>query len=141
MGEPGRDTSGVTTRVIVLYVREHGGGQAVAALLARARETRSADEHGWSSYEQKIRLFRAAVEVLGGPGRGPADRAVQAAVPHRPGRLWDRLLLPGAPPAVSGGRAIVQFGQTMGLTTVAEGVETADQAAVLRELGCGYGQG
>jgi EAL domain-containing protein (putative c-di-GMP-specific phosphodiesterase class I) len=37
--------------------------------------------------------------------------------------------------------AIVQLGQTMGLATVAEGVETADQAAVLRELGCGYGQG
>ena len=46
MGEPGRDTSGVTTRVIVLYV----------------------SEHGWSSYEQKLRLFRAAVEVLGDPG-------------------------------------------------------------------------
>ncbi len=71
MGEPGRETSGVTTRVIVLYVREHGGDQAVAALLERAGETRSADElldeHGWSSYEQKIRLFRAAVEVLGDP--------------------------------------------------------------------------
>jgi EAL domain-containing protein (putative c-di-GMP-specific phosphodiesterase class I) len=38
-------------------------------------------------------------------------------------------------------RAIVQLGQTMGLATVAEGVETADQAVVLRELGCGYGQG
>jgi EAL domain-containing protein (putative c-di-GMP-specific phosphodiesterase class I) len=38
-------------------------------------------------------------------------------------------------------RAIVQLGQTMGLATVAEGVETAGQAAVLRELGCGYGQG
>lgn len=71
MGEPGRDTSGVTTRVIVLYVSEHGGDQAVAALLERAGETRSAaellDEHGWSSYEQKLRLFRAAVEVLGDP--------------------------------------------------------------------------
>jgi diguanylate cyclase (GGDEF)-like protein len=38
-------------------------------------------------------------------------------------------------------RAIIQLGQTMGLATVAEGVETATQAAVLRELGCGYGQG
>jgi predicted signal transduction protein with EAL and GGDEF domain len=38
-------------------------------------------------------------------------------------------------------RAIVQLGQTMGLATVAEGVETADQAQLLRELGCGYGQG
>ena len=26
------------------------------------------DEHGWSSYEQKVRLVRAAVAVLGDPG-------------------------------------------------------------------------
>jgi diguanylate cyclase (GGDEF)-like protein len=38
-------------------------------------------------------------------------------------------------------RAIVQLGQAMGLATVAEGIETAEQAAVLRQLGCGYGQG
>ena len=38
-------------------------------------------------------------------------------------------------------RAIVQLGQAMGLATVAEGIETAEQAAVLRDLGCGYGQG
>jgi diguanylate cyclase len=35
----------------------------------------------------------------------------------------------------------VQLGQGMGLATVAEGIETAEQAAVLRQLGCGYGQG
>jgi diguanylate cyclase (GGDEF)-like protein len=72
MGEPGRDTSGVTTRVVVLYVRQHGGDRAVAAMLKYAGETRGVeellDEHGWSSYEQKIRLFRAAVAVLGDPG-------------------------------------------------------------------------
>ena len=38
-------------------------------------------------------------------------------------------------------RAIVQLGQAMGLATVAEGIETAEQAAVLGQLGCGYGQG
>jgi diguanylate cyclase (GGDEF)-like protein len=72
MGEARRDTSGVTTRVVVLYVRQHGGDHAVAAMLEHAGETRSVDdlldEHGWSSYEQKIRLFKAAVEVLGDPG-------------------------------------------------------------------------
>jgi len=72
MGEPVRDTSGVTTRVVVLYVREHGGDEAVRAMLEHAGETRSVeellDEHGWSTYAQKIRLFRAAAEVLGDPG-------------------------------------------------------------------------
>jgi diguanylate cyclase (GGDEF)-like protein/PAS domain S-box-containing protein len=38
-------------------------------------------------------------------------------------------------------RAIVTLGQTLGLETVAEGVETAEQLAALRELGCQLGQG
>jgi EAL domain-containing protein (putative c-di-GMP-specific phosphodiesterase class I) len=38
-------------------------------------------------------------------------------------------------------RAIVKLGQTLGLETVAEGVETAEQLACLRELGCQLGQG
>jgi hypothetical protein len=32
--------------------------------------------------------------------------------------------------------AVVRLGQTLGLTTVAEGVETAEQLAAFRELGC-----
>ena len=71
MADTGRETSGATTRVVVLYVKQHGGDRAVAALLERAGETRSVDElldeHGWSSYEQKIRLFRAATDVLSDP--------------------------------------------------------------------------
>jgi diguanylate cyclase (GGDEF)-like protein len=38
-------------------------------------------------------------------------------------------------------RAIVQIGHTMGLDTIAEGIETAEQAEVLQQLGCRYGQG
>jgi hypothetical protein len=71
MADSGRETSGATTRVVLLYVKEHGGDRAVSALLERAGETRSVDElldeHGWSSYEQKIRLFRAATDVLDDP--------------------------------------------------------------------------
>jgi diguanylate cyclase (GGDEF)-like protein len=37
--------------------------------------------------------------------------------------------------------AIVAFSQTMGLDTVAEGIETEDQAVVLRQMGCTLGQG
>lgn len=37
--------------------------------------------------------------------------------------------------------AVVGLGHSLGLTTVAEGVETEDVAALLRELGCDVGQG
>ena len=38
-------------------------------------------------------------------------------------------------------RAIVAMGRSMGMATVAEGIETAEQAASMRALGCTYGQG
>ena len=38
-------------------------------------------------------------------------------------------------------RGILTLGQTLGLETVAEGIETAEQLAALRELGCQLGQG
>jgi diguanylate cyclase (GGDEF)-like protein len=38
-------------------------------------------------------------------------------------------------------RAIIKLGQTLGLTMVAEGVEHAEQAARLGELGCDFAQG
>jgi diguanylate cyclase (GGDEF)-like protein/PAS domain S-box-containing protein len=37
--------------------------------------------------------------------------------------------------------AVSQIGQTLDLETIAEGVETAEQAELLREYGCPYGQG
>jgi EAL domain-containing protein (putative c-di-GMP-specific phosphodiesterase class I) len=38
-------------------------------------------------------------------------------------------------------RSIVSVGRNLGKQLVAEGVENAEQAALLRELGCDYGQG
>ncbi len=38
-------------------------------------------------------------------------------------------------------RAIVAMGRSMNMATVAEGIETAEQAASMRALGCTYGQG
>lgn len=38
-------------------------------------------------------------------------------------------------------RAVIQLAHALGMDVVAEGVEAADQAAVLGELGCEYGQG
>ena len=37
--------------------------------------------------------------------------------------------------------AMVALGQSLGLSVVAEGVETTEQAELLRQIGCGYGQG
>lgn len=38
-------------------------------------------------------------------------------------------------------RAVVSLGHALRLSTVAEGVETAEQAQYLRDIGCDYGQG
>jgi diguanylate cyclase (GGDEF)-like protein/PAS domain S-box-containing protein len=38
-------------------------------------------------------------------------------------------------------RAIVTLGQTLGLETIAEGIETVEQLAAVRQLGCQIGQG
>jgi EAL domain-containing protein (putative c-di-GMP-specific phosphodiesterase class I) len=37
--------------------------------------------------------------------------------------------------------AIVALGRSLGIETVAEGIETAEQASRMRDLGCMYGQG
>ena len=46
-----------------------------------------------------------------------------------------------APDACALACAIVQLGQTLRLSTVAEGIETGTQLAELRAAGCQYGQG
>ncbi|MDQ1673286.1 MAG: hypothetical protein QOC98_1848 [Frankiaceae bacterium] len=67
----GRETSGVTTRLILSYVQDHGGDAALDALLrvADVSESRAElqDETRWVSYTTRIRLFEAAVEVLKDP--------------------------------------------------------------------------
>ncbi len=45
------------------------------------------------------------------------------------------------PEAWAFARAIVALGRSLGLSTVAEGIETPEQLRVLRGLGCGLGQG
>jgi hypothetical protein len=69
-----RETSGVTTRLIVAFVRARGGEEAVARMLELAGDERPAavleDEAQWSTYDQKVALFEAASAVLGDPHVG-----------------------------------------------------------------------
>lgn len=67
--EHGRDTAGVTTRVIVAYVRAHLGDAAVGRMMELAGDHRPVevleDEGSWSSYRQKIALFDAVHQLTG----------------------------------------------------------------------------
>ncbi len=47
----------------------------------------------------------------------------------------------GNPRAASLASAIVEMGHALGKTVIAEGIETLEQALVLRKLGCDVGQG
>ena len=66
-----RETAGITTRLIIMYMREVLGPGAVDELLARAGEQRPVavleDERTWSTYDQKIALFEAATALTGDP--------------------------------------------------------------------------
>jgi diguanylate cyclase (GGDEF)-like protein len=72
--EQPRETSGLTIRLIISYVRRHRGEAGVARLLRLAGETRPLtvleDERVWSSYAAKVALLEAAAEVTGEPDVG-----------------------------------------------------------------------
>jgi diguanylate cyclase (GGDEF)-like protein len=72
--EQPRETSGLTTRLIISYVRRHRGEDGVTRLLQLAGEERPLsdleNERVWSSYDAKIALLEAAGEVTGEPDIG-----------------------------------------------------------------------
>lgn len=65
------ETSGITTGLVLLYVRDLSGDRAVQQLLRLADvphfATELADDSHWISYQERIRLFEAAVKVLDDP--------------------------------------------------------------------------
>jgi diguanylate cyclase (GGDEF)-like protein len=69
-----RETAGLTTSLLLAYVRRHGGGAAVTDVLRIAgvedRADSLADEHSWTSYSCKVALLEAAASVLGQPDIG-----------------------------------------------------------------------
>src|SRR3954447_25059404 len=69
-----RETSGVTSRLILAYVERERGREGVDRLLAIAgladEEDQLRDENHWFSWEKKLALLEAAAEVLGEPEAG-----------------------------------------------------------------------
>ncbi len=96
---------------------------AIEVLTAlRSRGVRIALDDFGTGYSSLAALRELPVDVLkipkpfvDGHGRGPKDRALLS--------------------------MLVQLGTLFGLQVVAEGIEREDQRALLRELGCGLGQG
>ncbi len=127
-----RETAGITTRLIVAYVRRQGGDDAVGRLLELAGETRPVedldDERTWSTYRQKIALFEAASELTNDPW--VAYRIGASVLDHRIGRTV-RLALTalGSPRQVLRrvARANVRFSTSATMRTI----ETASGRAVV----------
>jgi diguanylate cyclase (GGDEF)-like protein/putative nucleotidyltransferase with HDIG domain len=70
-GQP-RETSGVTSALVLAYLDQKGGPDAVADVLRRCGlsdcEAELRDENCWFSWETKIALFEATAQVLDEPG-------------------------------------------------------------------------
>ena len=66
-----RETNGLTSRLMLAYAKREGGREAVDAVLAGAGcsglESELNDENTWFSFDRKISLFEALVEVLRDP--------------------------------------------------------------------------
>jgi diguanylate cyclase (GGDEF)-like protein len=66
-----RETNGITSRLVLLYVEQVSGAAGVDRVLERCgmsdRREELLDENYWFSYGGKIALFEAASEILGDP--------------------------------------------------------------------------
>ena len=72
----GRHIAGSTTGALVAYVRRQYGDEAITKVFEMAGERRSPDDVSatttWSSYDQAVALFTAAVDFTGDPSVGRA---------------------------------------------------------------------
>ena len=101
--DEGRHISGMTTTVIVRWVRGQAGDEGVDALFAYAGDDRPVSEvedpQSWSSYRQATALLEAAVAVT---GRTDAARRIgeEMLAQHRGTPLLDLLQSLGTPEAL-----------------------------------------
>ncbi|MEV6350851.1 EAL domain-containing protein [Actinoplanes sp. NPDC051851] len=120
------DRTGVTPRRLVLEITESAlvdDSSGIAALRAfREHGIRIAIDDFGTGYSSLQYLTRLPVDIL------KIDRAFVAE-------------LNGSPEGSAVAEAIIRLAEVLHLTTVAEGVETEQQVAELRALGCVTGQG
>ncbi|HXX90627.1 MAG TPA: EAL domain-containing protein [Acidimicrobiales bacterium] len=135
-----RDSSNTTIALIIGYVRDRGGDRAVAQLLEVAGESRPIgellNEGRWSSYGQKIRLFEAAIEVL---GDADTPRLVGATVLERQTGTAIRLMLRalGSPASVC--RSVAKASAKFSTNYTCEALSVGrDEAVISNRLHEGY---
>jgi diguanylate cyclase (GGDEF)-like protein/PAS domain S-box-containing protein len=121
-------SSGFPARLLTLELTEsvlmQGGDTAVGTLhdLKRLGVRLALDDFG-TGYSSLSHLRTLPVDIV------KIDRSFVEGAAANPGSGLSVL------------RGIVQLGAALGLVVVAEGIETAAQAQILRDLGCPYGQG
>jgi len=122
------EETGLDPQRIVLEITETALMADVDSATRRVRQlaaigvTISLDDFG-TGYSSLAYLGRMPVTVL------KIDKSFVGGADHYKDRSGDLL------------HSIVSLARSLGLQTVAEGIETADQAAQLREFGCHLGQG
>jgi EAL domain-containing protein (putative c-di-GMP-specific phosphodiesterase class I) len=124
--ESAAEERGVSPRRLGIEVSERAlaeaGGRSVAKLraLAGIGVGLTVDDYDGVIESERLRELRASCLKI--------SRRIVAGIPDDSGSL-------------EAARAAVSQGRELGLAIVANGVESPGQAAVLRDLGCEYGQG
>jgi diguanylate cyclase (GGDEF)-like protein/PAS domain S-box-containing protein len=122
MGETDTEPSTLCLEITESAVMESGTATTAQLRALKSLGVRLAIDDFGTGFSSLAHLRRFPVDVLkidgtfvSGLGREPQDASIAAAV--------------------------ISLAHALGLTTVAEGVETADQLKILRQLGCDFGQG
>jgi diguanylate cyclase (GGDEF)-like protein/PAS domain S-box-containing protein len=122
MAETGTDPSTLCLEITESAVMESGTATTAQLRALKSLGVRLAIDDFGTGFSSLAHLRRFPVDVLKidgtfvhGLGREPQDASIAAAV--------------------------ISLAHALGLTTVAEGIETAEQLAILTQLGCDRGQG
>ena len=130
---------GFATRLSELL---YGSGLTPAALMLEVTESLAAQDEGVQAVLREIRALGVSL-ALDDFGTGYSSLSCLHELPVNQVKI-DRSFV-GLAPNSDYHRvmieATIRMAQTLGLQTVAEGIETTEQAALMARLGCGKGQG